>query len=105
MNKQRDPELNDRHLVERFFHAGPYTAPDLPIDEDGRIYHLQIKPGQIAPDILIVGDPGRVEVIGTNFLRDAEVEHEHRGLVTVTGISEISGKQATILFVGQELLD
>ena len=33
----------------------PYTAADLPIDEDGRIYHLQIKPGQIAPDILLGG--------------------------------------------------
>lgn len=67
MNKQRDPDLNDRHVVEPFFHAGPYTASDLPIDEDGRIYHLQIKPGQIAPDILIVGDPGRVEVSCSGF--------------------------------------
>ena len=78
-------------------HAGPYTASDLPIDEEGRIYHLQIKPGQIAPDILIVGDPGRAEIIGSTFLHDLEVEHEHRGLVTVTGTSEITGKQATII--------
>jgi uridine phosphorylase len=77
--------------------AGPYTAADLPIDEEGRIYHLQLKPGQIAPDILLVGDPGRAEMIGSTFLRDLEVEHEHRGLVTVTGISEITGEQATII--------
>jgi uridine phosphorylase len=69
----------------------------LPIDEHGRIYHLQIKPEQIAPDILLVGDPGRAEVIGSTFLRDLEVEHEHRGLVTVTGISDITGEPATII--------
>jgi uridine phosphorylase len=77
--------------------AAPYTPSDLPIDEQGRIYHLQVKPEQIARDILLVGDPGRAELIGSAFLRDPEVEHEHRGLVTVTGTSEITGEQATII--------
>lgn len=77
--------------------AAPFTAADLPIDEAGRIYHLQVKPGQIATDILIVGDPGRAEFIGSEFLHDLEIEHEHRGLVTVTGTSEITGEQATII--------
>jgi len=75
----------------------PFTASDLPIDEQGRIYHLQITPEQLAPDILIVGDPGRAEMIGSTFLHDIEVEHEHRGLVTVTGISEVTGKLATLI--------
>jgi uridine phosphorylase len=30
-------------------------------------------------------------------LREVEFEHEHRGLVTITGTSEISGEQATII--------
>jgi uridine phosphorylase len=77
--------------------AVPFTASDLPIDDEGRIYHLQVKPGQIAPDILLVGDPGRAEFIGSRFLRDLEFEHEHRGLVTITGTSEITGEQATII--------
>jgi uridine phosphorylase len=77
--------------------TAPITAADLPIDEAGRIYHLQVKPGQIATDILIVGDPGRAEFIGSEFLRDLELEQEHRGLVTVTGTSEITGEQATII--------
>lgn len=75
----------------------PLTAADLPIDADGRIYHLQIKPEQLAPDILLVGDPGRAEVIGSTFLRDLEVEREHRGLVTVTGTSAVTGGRATII--------
>lgn len=75
----------------------PFTPSDLPVDGEGRIYHLQVKPGQIAPDILLVGDPGRAQLIGSTFLRDLELEHEHRGLVTVTGTSEITGTQATII--------
>jgi uridine phosphorylase len=77
--------------------SAPFNAKDIPIDELGRIYHLQVKPGQLAPDILLVGDPGRAEFIGSTFLRDLEFEHEHRGLVTVTGTSEITGTQATII--------
>jgi uridine phosphorylase len=77
--------------------AYPYVASDLVIDEDERIYHLQVKPDQIAPDILLVGDPGRAEVIGSSFLHDLEFEHEHRGLVTITGTSEITGEQATFI--------
>jgi uridine phosphorylase len=77
--------------------SAPFNASDAPIDEEGRIYHLQVKPGQIAPDILLVGDPGRAEFIGSKFLHNLEFEHEHRGLVTVTGVSEITDKQATII--------
>jgi uridine phosphorylase len=83
--------------AETFNSTAPFTASDLPIDDKGRIYHIQVKPGQIAPDILLVGDPGRAEFIGTRFLRDIEFEHEHRGLVTITGTSEITGEQATIV--------
>ena len=69
----------------------PFTAADLPINDDGRIYHLQVKPEQIAPDVILVGDPGRVEFIRDNLLLDLEFEHEHRGLVTITGTMEIAG--------------
>lgn len=77
--------------------AGPFTAADLPIDAQGRVYHLQLSPGQVAPDILLVGDPGRAEFIGANLLRDVEVAREHRGLLTVTGTSEITGSRATVI--------
>ncbi len=77
--------------------ATPFTASDLPVDGEGRIYHLQVKPNQIAPDILLVGDPGRAEFIGARFLTDLEFEHEHRGLVTITGTSKLSGEPTTII--------
>lgn len=74
-----------------------FLESDLPIDEEGRIYHLEIKPNQLAPDILIVGDPGRAEMIGATFLHDIEITHMHRGLVTITGYSEVSDELATVI--------
>lgn len=44
-----------------------------------------------------VGDPGRAEFIGSSLLRDLELRHEHRGLVTLTGTSEIIEERATII--------
>ena len=84
-------------IIESEQAAGPFSTTELPVGEDGRIYHLQVKPEEIAPDILIVGDPGRAELIGSTFFRDVELEQEHRGLVTVTGRSKLSGEQATII--------
>ena len=75
----------------------PFTPSDLPIDAHGRIYHLQIRPEELAPDILLVGDPGRAEWIGKTLLRDVETEQEHRGLVTITGTSAMTGGRATVV--------
>ena len=97
MNDKTHPRANARHPAASRPRTAPYTASDLPIDEEGRIYHLQLKPGQIAPDILIVGDPGRAEFIASTFFSDLEFEHEHRGLVTVTGTSDLTGEPATIV--------
>lgn len=75
----------------------PFTAADLPVDDRGRIYHLQVSPDQIASDILLVGDPGRAEFIGSNLMCNLEFTHEHRGLVTITGTTNITRKRATII--------
>ncbi|HHJ64966.1 MAG TPA: uridine phosphorylase [Aquifex aeolicus] len=60
---------------------------DLPVI-DGRVYHLSLRPGELAEDILIVGDPRRADFIKDSFLKDVELRREHRGLVTVTGYTE-----------------
>ena len=85
------------HRLEADGPEATYAAADLPIDDHGNVYHIQIQPGQLAPDILLVGDPGRASLIGSKFLRDVEFECEHRGLVTITGTSHITGDQTTII--------
>ena len=100
MENPERPGINDKHdPVESttLRPQTPFTASDLPIDDEGMIYHIRVKPDQIASDILLVGDPGRAEFIGSNFMRDIEFEQEHRGLVTITGTSALTGEQATII--------
>jgi uridine phosphorylase len=94
MNK---PEQENPNKIKPGTTAVPFTAADLPIDENGRIYHLQVKPEQIASDVILVGDPGRAEFIGSTLIHDLVLEHEHRGLVTVTGTAQITGEPATII--------
>ena len=77
--------------------VGPFSASDLPIDDQGRVYHLQIKPEQLAPDILLVGDPGRADFIGSTFFKDIETHHQHRGLITVTGIADGVDQRITMI--------
>ncbi|MGD2146151.1 MAG: nucleoside phosphorylase [Anaerolineae bacterium] len=96
-NRSTRPENTAQGSVAPLSCGGPFTPADLPIDDEGRIYHLQIKPEHVAHDILMVGDPGRADLIGSEFLRDVELRHEHRGLVIVTGMAEITGERATVI--------
>ena len=67
----------------------PFAPSDLPIGPDGRIYHLQVKPEEVAPNILIVGDPGRARFIAEKYFDEIEATSDHRGLVTITGSAKI----------------
>lgn len=77
-----------------------FTASDLPINDDGRIYHLELKPGELAPNILIVGDPERAKLIASEFFSEIEVEHVHRGLRTITGKVKETGQRVSVTTSG-----
>jgi uridine phosphorylase len=51
---------------------------------DGRVYHLGLRPAELAESLVIVGDPARAYTVASRFDR---VEHEvkHREFVTLTG--------------------
>jgi uridine phosphorylase len=51
---------------------------------DGSIFHLHLLPGDIAENIIIVGDPGRVEMVG-QMLDSVRVRKSNREFSTVTG--------------------
>ena len=70
---------------------------ELILNADGSIFHLHLKPGQIANDIILVGDPGRVEMI-SDFFDEIEVKAQNREFVTVTG--RYKGKRITVLSTG-----
>jgi len=72
-------------------------ASELIINEDGSIFHLHLKPEQIADTVLLVGDPGRVEMIAAYF-DSIEVEAANREFVAVTG--NYKDKRVTVLSTG-----
>ncbi len=57
---------------------------ELIINSRGAIYHLDVKPEEIAPNIITVGDPARVIEI-SKYFDSVEVERHHREFVTHTG--------------------
>ena len=74
-----------------------YESSELIINEDGSIFHLHVKPEQLADRIILVGDPGRVNTVAAHF--DAkECEVESREFHTITGIYK--GKRITVLSTG-----
>lgn len=57
---------------------------ELILNDDGSIFHLHLKPENIADHIILVGDPARVDTIGT-FFDTIEFTTQNREFKTVTG--------------------
>lgn len=57
---------------------------ELIINNDGSIFHLNLLPGDISDKIIIVGDPGRVDILAS-MLREVRIRKENREFRTVTG--------------------
>jgi len=70
---------------------------ELIINPDGSIFHLHLKPEQLADYVILVGDPGRVELIG-QLLSDVEFQVQNREFVSTTG--KYNGKRVTIVSTG-----
>ena len=75
-----------------------YFAPsELIINEDGSVFHLHIKPMELADKVILVGDPGRVKTVAS-FFDSQEYKGENREFCWVTG--EYHGKRITVLSTG-----
>ena len=70
---------------------------ELIINDDGSIFHLHLHPGQVAPTVILVGDPGRVAMVA-EFFDSRECEVTNREFHTVTGTYR--GKRMTVLSTG-----
>ena len=57
---------------------------ELIINSRGAIYHVDLRPEELADTIITVGDPDRVKVISKHF-DTVEVERQHREFVSATG--------------------
>jgi uridine phosphorylase len=70
---------------------------ELIINSDGSIFHLHLKPEHISSDIILVGDPGRVDTIATLFNK-IDFAIQNREFKTVTGW--YNKKQITVISTG-----
>ena len=74
-----------------------FAESELIINPDGSIFHLHIKPEQLADKIILVGDPGRVALVASHF-ENIECEVSNREFHTITGIYK--GKRITVQSTG-----
>ena len=74
-----------------------FSATDLILNKDGSVYHLNLKPENVADNIIVVGDPGRVYRISKHF-DDIEFEMNKREFITHTGIYK--NKRITVMSTG-----
>lgn len=72
-------------------------SSELIINDDGSIFHLHLKPEQLADTVLLVGDPGRVEMVASYF-DNQECRVANREFVTITGTYK--GKRMTVISTG-----
>ena len=74
-----------------------FPPSELLIEPNGAVYHLGVKPEQLADRVILVGDPGRVPLVASYF-DSSECDIQHREFRTITGTYK--GKRITVVSTG-----
>lgn len=74
-----------------------FAESELIINSDGSVFHLHLKPEQLADKVILVGDPGRVETVAKYF-DNIECEVSNREFRTITGTYH--GKRISVQSTG-----
>ena len=74
-----------------------FAESELIINGDGSIFHLHVKPEQLADKVILVGDPGRVSLVASHF-DNQECDIESREFHTITGTYR--GKRISVVSTG-----
>lgn len=74
-----------------------FPPSELIINEDGSVFHLHLRPEQLADKVILVGDPGRVATVAAHF-DSKECEVSSREFHSITG--SYNGKRITVLSTG-----
>ncbi len=70
---------------------------ELIINSDGSAFHIHMKPEQLADNVIMMGDPGRIDILA-DYLSDIECRNASREFVSITG--KYKGKRITALSHG-----
>ena len=74
-----------------------FPPSELIINPDGSIFHLHVRPEQLADRVILVGDPGRVPLVASHF-ETRECDIQSREFHTITGTRK--GKRITVVSTG-----
>jgi uridine phosphorylase len=75
----------------------PIAPSELIINQRGAIYHLDLRPEELASTVITVGDPDRVNAV-SKYFDNIEYERRHREFVTHTGT--IGKKRISVVSTG-----
>lgn len=70
---------------------------ELILNPDGSVYHLHLKPGEVASKVILVGDQARVDTVAS-FFSSKEFVRQNREFRTVTG--KYKNERITVLSTG-----
>ncbi|MEG0814718.1 MAG: nucleoside phosphorylase [Mucinivorans sp.] len=73
------------------------AASELIINPDGSVFHLHLRPGELAPTIILVGDPARVVAIADRFEK-VELRRDNREFCSITGLCH--GQRLSVVSTG-----
>lgn len=74
-----------------------FAESELIINADGSVFHLHVKPEQLADKVILVGDPGRVSLVASHFEK-VECDIQSREFHTITG--SYQGKRISVISTG-----
>ena len=75
----------------------PIAESEMIIDQRGAIYHLGLRPEELAGTVIVVGDPDRVQKVSARFDK-VEYRLHHREFITHTGY--IGSKRISVVSTG-----
>lgn len=79
-------------------------SSELILNDDGSIYHLKLRPEQLAPKVILAGDPGRIALISSKF-DQLECKVSNREFVTHTGTYKGERVSAIATGIGTDNID
>ena len=74
-----------------------FAESELIINADGSVFHLHVKPEQLADKVILVGDPGRVSLVASHFEK-VECDIQSREFHTITGFYQ--AKRISVVSTG-----
>jgi uridine phosphorylase len=77
--------------------ALPIAESELILNPDGSVYHIHLRPEQLADKVIVVGDQDRVATVSAHF---DTIEHREKNREFITHTGTFRGERITVLSTG-----